>query len=90
MKQFARPAAGRFDGQETASTRDGLQVSDCTGSARRQQDDQADSQLSNDGRRALRALFGAGPIHLDALQRPRLVIQGLGLTIVVTPSRHYR
>ena len=36
MEQFTKPVEGQHDGQETAATLGGLQVSDCTGGARRQ------------------------------------------------------
>ena len=37
-EQFTEPVNWQYDGQETAAALDGLQVSDCPGSARRRQD----------------------------------------------------
>ena len=39
MEQITKHLEGQFNGQETTSTHGSLQVSDCAGSALRQQDD---------------------------------------------------
>ena len=71
MELFTQPVEAQSNGRETAAAHGSLRVLSFAG---RQQEDFALSRLWPAGKRAPRALFGAGRIRLSAPYSPHFVV----------------